>query len=104
GRDLVPLLGRYGAHFWDQLIAGDDPEVFVREMQATVEANECRKPNRERVLANLQEMLQFMLPVLQQYAMATGDTRPLNEFFAKLGQSMEQDVTGWTLGPWQPAP
>lgn len=104
GQHLQPLLGRHGAFFWDQLIAAEDPEVFVREMQATVEANECRKPNRERVLANLQEMLQFTLPMLQQYATDTGDTEPLNAFLSQLGASMEQDVTAWRLGPWRPEP
>jgi hypothetical protein len=104
GQDLVSLLGKYGAYFWDQLIAADDPEVFVREMQCTIEANECRKPNRERMMANLQDMMQYMIPMLQQYATDTGDTKPINAFLEKLGESMEEDVTPWELGPWRPEP
>jgi hypothetical protein len=104
GYDLAPLLGRHGAHFWDQLIAGDDPEVFVREMQATVESSELRKPNRDRLMSNLQEMMQYMLPVLQGYAQTTGNTEPLNAFLEKMGTAMEQDVAGWRFGPWAPEP
>jgi hypothetical protein len=104
GKDLIPLLTKYGAMFWDQLIVAEDPEVFVREMRATVEAGDIRKPNKERLQQNLQNMQQYFLPLLQQYAEVTGDTTQLNSFIAALGESMEQDVGKWQFGPWQQQP
>jgi len=39
GQDLVPLFGPEGAQLWDELIANEDPEIYVREMAMTIEAN-----------------------------------------------------------------
>ena len=104
GGDLLPLLGKYGAYFWDQLIASEDPEVFVREMRATVESSDIRKPNRERLSSNLRNMMQTLLPVLEKYSVDTGDTSQLNAYFDAMGDSMEQDFGKWALGPWRPEP
>lgn len=104
GEDVRPLLGRFGARLWDDLIANEDPELIVREMTATVEASDIRKPNKERLAANVQQMLQSVMPVYQQYAADTGDTRPLNEFLNTFGEAIEQDVSGWALGEWRPEP
>jgi hypothetical protein len=104
GKDIVELLGRYGAYFWDELIVAENPEVFVREMRATVEASDVRKPNKERLQQNLQGMLQYMVPMLQGYATDTGDSKPINAFIAALGESMEQDMGDWELGPWRAQP
>lgn len=103
GQDLLPLLGNYGAMFWDRLIAEEDPEVTVREMRCTVEANDHRKPNQQRLLDNMQQSLQFLLPVMQQYAIDTGDTGPLNEFLASMNKAMEDKIMP-QLGPWRPEP
>lgn len=103
GRSLVPLLGRHGARFWDELIAMEDPEVIVREMQAMVEASDVRRPNKERLTANLQQMLQFLFPVLKEYAEVTGDSGPLNNFLETFGESIDQDLRQWRMGPWTPA-
>jgi hypothetical protein len=102
GKPLTPLLGRRGAMYWDQLIATEDPEIIVREMSAMVEASDVRRPNKERLTANLQQMLQFLFPVLKEYAEITGDTGPLNEFLESFGESIDQDLRAWKLGPWSP--
>lgn len=104
GRTLLPLLGKYGAFFWDEFIAAEDPEVFLREMVATVEASDVRKPNKERLAQNMQNLMQFLPPIYQQYAVDTGDTNSLNAFIDTLGESMEQDLSQWKLGPWRPEP
>ena len=103
GQDLQPLLGSVGAHLWDQLIAQEDPEVVVREMRCSVQAADHRKPNQERLLANMQQSLQFLLPILQEYAAVTGDTAALNDFLASMNKAMEDKIMP-QLGPWRPEP
>ncbi len=104
GRDIRPLMGQVGSHLWDQLIANEDPELVVREMKATVEAGSARKPNKNRDHANLQNMSQYMLAELSKHADITGDTAALNGFIKALGETMDQDVSEWEMGPRQQSP
>lgn len=104
GRDVEPLLGRWGGMLWDQLITSEDPEICVREMKATVEAGSARKPNRQRDAANLNQAIGWMLPVFQQYAMLTGDSGPLNSFFVKWGEAADMDMSGMDMGEWKQQP
>jgi hypothetical protein len=68
-----------------------------------VEASEVRRPNHERDTANVQALQQYITPLLQQYAMTTGDTKQLNDFFDMIGESMEMPaITRLKLGPWSP--
>lgn len=104
GSDIEPLLGQAGAMVWDQMIANEDPEVLVREMKATVEANDIRKPNKARENENMQNLVQFVGPILSQYAQISGDSEPLNSFIDTLGDAMEQNTKKWTMKPWVPMP
>lgn len=87
---------------WDDLIANEDPVVYVREMRATIEANSIKKPNKVRDNENLKAMSGYMLPVLQWYASTTGNVEPLNGYFASMGDAMEQNVDEWLMPPIQP--
>lgn len=104
GQDLRPLLGEFGVQAWDQLITAVDPDVLIHEMTATVEASDIRKPNLDRLRAAMQEALQYLLPVLQQYAVDTGDTTPINTFFEKMNRAMEEKGVMPQLNPWRPEP
>lgn len=96
GSDLIPLFGPEGAQLWDELIAMEDPEVYVREMAMTIEANSIRKPNKFRDNENLTRIAQYLLPQLNQIA-AMGNPGPLNAFIRSMGDAMEQDVTEWLI-------
>lgn len=102
GASLKPLLGRIGAHLWDELIANEDPEEVVREMKATVEASDIRKPNKARDTENMNQVMSVILPLMQQYATITGDSGPLNNMVADLGDAIEQPTHRWKMGPWAP--
>ena len=103
GETLVPLFGRTQAALWDQLIANEDPVIYVREMRTTIEADSIRKPNKSRDNANLQSMSGYMLPMLQWYASQSGgDTRPLNAYVRAMGKAMGQDVEDWSMDPITP--
>lgn len=100
GESLTHLLGSVGAAVWDEEF-GEATDQLLREMKATVEASEVRRPNKERDTANVQSLQQYVLPLLQNYAQSTGDTEPLNAFFERVGQAMEMDTRDFHLPPWQ---
>lgn len=104
GQDLQPLLGNVGSMMWDQLVSNDDPEVLVREMRCTVEANSIRKPNKVRDNENIQRISQFIFPELSRHAQLTGDTAPMNNFIEDLGLAMEQDTSRWAVPDRQQEP
>lgn len=103
GSSLVDLLGQDGAKMWDELIANEDPEVYVRQMQTTLEANSIKKPNKFRDNANLQQTVGYLLPLYKEYWQATGDPKPLNNFIQSMADAMEQDPDTWML-PEMPPP
>lgn len=102
GQTLEPLLGSIGSMLWDTLITQADPSVYMREMQARIEANSIRKPNKARDNENMQQISGYMIPMLQWYTGQTGNTEPLNAFLKAAGRAIDQDVDGWLLPPIQP--
>lgn len=104
GQDVVARYGPSGARLWDQLISNEDPEVYVREMNMTVEANSVRKPNKLRDTENISRIAQYLIPEMSRVAQMTGNTEPLNKFIKSLGDAMDQDVSEWVLPDLQPPP
>lgn len=102
--DVEPMFGKTLAPLWDQLISNEDPELYVRQMRATVEANSIRKPNKVKDNKNLAQLGAFLLPELSKHADATTDTAPLNAFIRAQGAAMDQNTTDWMMGPRQPPP
>lgn len=97
GSEWVDLFGSDGAAMWDLLIYDEDPEVFVRQMKTTLEANSIKKPNKARDNQNFQAIVAIVLPILQAHWQQSGDPRPLNEFLKSMMEAMEQDATEWLL-------
>lgn len=100
--DVVAWLGEFASVMWRVLITEENPEYYIYGTRCLVGANDTRKPNKELEAANLNQLVAFTFPMLQQYAMTTGDSTPINEFMKSLGRSMEQEVSGWQLGDWKP--
>jgi len=97
GEDVRPRFGRETANVWDELIANEDPELFIRAMRCTIQANSTQRPNKFRDSQNLQAMSQYTLPILQEWWQASGDAQPLNAFLAALGEAADQDTSAWVL-------
>lgn len=102
GEDISPLVGPVGAMLWDDHIANEDPEVFVYEMKAMVEAGSARRPNKLKDAENLNTLAGYVLPELGKQADATGDTGPLNAFFESIGKAYNQDTSGWYMEERKP--
>lgn len=102
GAHLVELLGSDGADAWDKLISQEDPEVYVREMRCTLEANSISKPNKFKDNATIQATLQYVLPLMQQYWQMSGDPTPLNSYLDSVAKAMEHDGDEWKLPVTEP--
>lgn len=76
--DVAPILGPAGVRMWEQLILSADPGSMALEFDYRVEAGSARKPNKAQKIENMQNALQTMLPVLQQYSNLSGDVGPMN--------------------------
>lgn len=104
GKDLTHLLGEFASTQWDEAFSQMPVEQVMREMKASVEASEVRRPNKERDTANVQAMQQYMLPMLQLFAQSTTDTTPLNEMLAFMHEAMDFTGKAIELPPWTPPP
>ena len=93
-QDVVQLLGNSGAMLWQRLISSQDPQVVLRELDATVEANSARKPNKMRETQNIQQAMQTLFPVLDKHADSTADTAPLNRLLTIWGDATDFDIEG----------
>ncbi len=93
GVDTKPLLGDIGAMLWDQYIKGGDFELVCRGMNYEIAASSIRRPNRERDIANLQEVISRWLPVAQAYGVQSGDYTPINGAIKQWGDLHDMDVT-----------
>ncbi len=103
--DVMSLMGPVGAHLWQENIMSHKVDEVAFELDYTVEAGSARKRNKEQEIANIQEVLQPMLPVLSEYAVATTDTKPINRLFAQWGKAIDKaDMQQLELGPWAPPP
>jgi hypothetical protein len=95
GAQLSGLLGPWGGMAWDTLVAAEDIVSLSAETEIYVEASDLRRPNREKDMADLERLLPFWLPVLQNYMPATTDTNPANAMGMREYESL-------FLGQWTP--
>lgn len=96
GESLRPLLGDAGGMLWDMLVGTLSEQQIMREMTAFVEANDVRRPNRERDISNLQTLAQTIIPVLAEAATG-GQPEPFNAFVKRLGDTMEMNLSDMRL-------
>jgi len=102
--DVQELVGPVGAQLWTKYVTDVPPEMVVREMRATVEAQSVRKPNKQRDAQNIANVLGVLFPELSKHADATGDTNPINALIRHWGEAIDQDTEDMEMGPRTPAP
>jgi hypothetical protein len=94
--DLVPVIGQTAAMVFQQQILTDDVSRITRDFRYRVEAGTARKPNRDTQIAQLTDIGQYVLPVIQQ-AMLSGVTGPYNAYMEALGRAMDMEVSSFLL-------
>lgn len=103
GEDVAPVIGQQQAQLWDKYLANEDPMIVARELDVRIEAGSTRKPNRETRVAQMQELLQTMAPVLSQVAMSAGIPGPWNALMAEMGKAHDiADIDKFLLPPPPP--
>lgn len=102
-KDLDGLFGPAEMLLYERLIEGAPVEKVVRELRATITAGSARKNNRERDSQNINATVATLLPVLTEYAAATGDSKPANAYIKLWLKSIEMDAD-INLGDWMPQP
>lgn len=95
--DLVPVVGPTAARVFEEQILTDEVSRITRDFRYRVEAGSARKPNHDTKIAQLTDMGQYLLPVIQQ-AMMSGVTRPYNAFMTSLGRAMDMEIDEFLLG------
>lgn len=96
---IASVLGPMAAMAWQQLVLNADVDRVVGEMEYRVEAGSARKPNRDRDVANVNEAMPMLGPMLDGHANATGDTKPINALVQAWGRVTDTDVDGFLMGP-----
>lgn len=99
-RDIREQLGPLGVAAYDELVTNEAPENILRGSKAYIEASDIRRPNKAKDAADLQQMQQYLLPVLANELAQHGDPQPLNGFVQAMGDAMEIEVGAFLI----PAP
>ena len=103
-KDVATVLGPQEAEMWSKFITNSPVEETVREVECTVTANSVRKPNKERESANMAQVMSVAMPEFSKHADTTSDTGPLNKLLSKWGNSIDQDMDDFQIGPRTPPP
>lgn len=103
-QDIDGLMGQPEQFLWQRLINEQDPDRIYRDLEAVVMANSTRRPDKTREVANINQTLQTMLPLLQGFAQMSGDFGPLNNYIRMWGDAIDMDVSGLQLNPPPPQP
>lgn len=95
--DVADDLGPVWALVWEMLVQNEDPDVVLRSSECFVEASDIGRPNRERDADQLQQLTQYLLPILAQHLAQTGDPAPMNGFVKAIGVASNIDVSGFLI-------
>lgn len=100
--DVVGRYGQAGAQVWGQYVYNQDVEKVVRQFNFTISAASIRRPNRERDIANLQDIMAFWVAAVTNYASSSNDWQPLNGVAERWGKLHDMDVSGMLIPPPEP--
>jgi len=104
GEDVEPLMGRMGRMMWEQYIMSSDVEKVARQMSFSIAASSIRRPDRDRDVANFQQVSGLWLPVMQAAADKSGNYDPVNFLMKKFGDFHDMDMSGGFIQPAEPDP
>ena len=96
GEDVEPILGKLGAHVWDEQIAKQDFERTVRDYDYRIEAGSARKPNKVNRIRQLIEFAQIAMPVLLNFV-SMGVSDPYNALMRDWAKANELDVEPYLI-------
>lgn len=104
GDDVESVMGAPAAYAWNIYVATTDIIKACRQLEYRVEAGSTRRPNKEFELATMTSLATILLPILEQYGIATGDLAPLNNLLSDLAKANSLDPNRYMLRQQLPAP
>jgi hypothetical protein len=78
-------------------VATVDVVEAARQLEYRIEAGSTRRPNKELEAQTMSTLATTLLPLLQQYSVATGDIRPLNNLIADYTKALSLDPNRYML-------
>jgi hypothetical protein len=106
-KDVVPVLGPLGAQAWDMHLSSNsalDVGAIGREFDYRIEAGSARKPNKDTKIAQMQQAVQTLAPLLSNLATGAGIVGPYNALMADWADSLDIDANKYLLPPPPPPP
>jgi hypothetical protein len=101
--DIAPLMGPMAAQAWGMHVQTQDPEQVVREYDYRIEAGSARKPNIATRVENINNAMQFLMPVAQGMLQA-GRPELFNALISDWGKALQVDVQAYVVSPPPPPP
>lgn len=95
-KDIEPVCGTLGALVWQNYVMPAEIEDTVLAFDYRIEAGSARKPNKANKAEQLISLGQYMLPVMQEMALA-GMVDPWNAYIADIAETMDIDPSGYLL-------
>lgn len=102
GVDITPSLGQVGAQWWDMLVASSDPLQLMRQIEFRVESGSTRKPNKAKLVADMTQAMQTMMPPLMQQYNMTGDPTQVNALLTDWAKANDFSVEKYLFMPLMP--
>jgi hypothetical protein len=103
GDTITEVFGQTAGFMWDRHVVSVDMNAIAAEFDYRVDAGSMRRPNKEQLIANLNQIAPVLLPFFQGLAQ-TGNVAPFNAMLTMLGDSIDQDMNGLLLQPPPPMP
>jgi hypothetical protein len=91
-RDLPEQLGPLGVAAYKTLITDEEPEHILHGSKAVVLASDIRRPNKSKDMADLQGLVQYLLPICSEYMFQNNKPGPLNQFIRAYEDAGEIDL------------
>lgn len=99
GQQRSPL-----TELWVAMIATDDPVRASSEWAYQVEAGSARRKNKQKQVADANQLIQTYLPAAMQYGFTQGDFGPANQLTAIFGEALDLPLERLFFPNIQPPP
>jgi len=100
-QDVAPCLGNDRAQLWEKLVASAQVEEVVRELDYRIEAGSMQIMDRQANIQNHSQIMQAVMPFLQQIAMQWGEVGPWNALMEDWGKLNQMDISRYMIQPPQ---
>jgi hypothetical protein len=105
-QDVAPALGEAAAYFFAQFLKSPDVARIATDLEYRIESGSVRKPNRDREIRTVTDLMQSAAPVLSQVGFGMGNWGPWNSLIERWCRARGESPAGLlvTAPPLPPPP